>query len=191
MKAIAQYRGNMLNHVEALYRPGDRDLAIEFGELLGCVVADTGIDAGDGTTFLAVHPNADDLDVDNNAFYLSEVTPEHRAVETILAQLSDGSAALRESLDRYRDKARSWPFGIPHFGIRYRSQAEIEAVEARLEMASHRLKQRVRIRLFRPGDADALTEFVQGFVHQDVIVAGSFLLGQLIELQYQPEHVPA
>lgn len=186
MKMMAEYRGNMLNHVEALYRAGDRDIAIEMGEVLGCVVVDTGIDAGAGSTFLSVHPNPDDLDIDNNAFYLSEITPVHAAVEETLEDLIASNAELRKSVSSYRDKALNWPFSIPHFGLRYQTEAEIEAVAQRLEQASDRLKARARVRIVRPGDDGALTQFTQGFVHQDVVVAGSFLLGQLIELQYQP-----
>jgi hypothetical protein len=191
MDVIAEYRGNMLNHVEALYRTGDRDIAIELGEVLGCVVVDTGIDAGQGSTFLAVHPNPDDLDVDNNAFYLSEITPEHAAVEAALEAAGAADARLRDSVALYREKALNWPFSIPHFGLRYQSEAEIEAVAQRLARASDRLKARARAKIIRPGDEGALTLFTQGFVHQDVVVAGSFLLGQLIELQYQaPEKFP-
>jgi len=186
MQAIAEYRGNMLNHVEALYRAGDRDIAIEMGEVLGCVVVDTGIDAGGGSTFLAVHPNPADLDVDNNAFYLSEITAEHAAVEEALAEIQAGNPNLRARVDGYREKALRWPFSIPHFGLRYQSEVEIEAVAERLQRASKKLRARARIRIVRPGDEGALTQFTQGFVHQDVVVAGSFLLGQLIELQYQP-----
>lgn len=185
MKHMAEYRGNMLNHVEALYRAGDRDIAIELGEVLGCTVVDTGIDAGAGSTFLAVHPNPDDLDVDNNAFYLSEITPIHAAVEEALEAARAVDPGLREKVAAYREKALGWPFSIAHFGLRYQTEEEIEAVAARLDKASDRLKARARVKIIRPGDEGALTQFTQGFVHQDVVVAGSFLLGQLIELQYQ------
>ena len=30
MDTIGEYTGNLLNHVEALYRPGERELAVEF-----------------------------------------------------------------------------------------------------------------------------------------------------------------
>lgn len=185
MNVIAEYRGNMLNHVEALYRAGDRDIAIELGGVLGCIVVDTGIDAGQGSTFLAVHPNPDDLDVDNNAFYISEITPQHAAVEEALEAAQGVDAELRARVAEYHEKALNWPFSVPHFGLRYQTEAEIEAVAQRLERASDRLKARVGLKIIRPGDEGALTLFTQGFVHQDVVVSGSFLLGQLIELQYQ------
>jgi len=45
MDTIGEYTGNLLNHVEALYRPGERELAVEFAEMLGCAVTDTGFPA--------------------------------------------------------------------------------------------------------------------------------------------------
>ena len=36
MKSITEYQGKLLNHVEALYRPGERELAVELAEALGC-----------------------------------------------------------------------------------------------------------------------------------------------------------
>jgi hypothetical protein len=70
MERIEAYEGNLLNHIEALYRPGERDLAMELVEALGCSVSDTGF-KGDGTeSFLAIHPNPADPDIRNNAFYI-------------------------------------------------------------------------------------------------------------------------
>ncbi len=182
MDAIAEYTGNLLNHVEALYRPGDRELAVELAEVLGCAVTDTGFPSLAGTTFLAVHPNKRDLNVEHNVFYISEMNPEQVAIEAILLQHAEENPKLRTELDKYRDRARGMPFGIPHFAMRYRSPAEIEAIEQRL--AAHpRLSQRCHLRGYRPGEPGAAMPIIQGFIHQDVIVSGTFLFGQLIELQ--------
>ena len=35
MNKIAEYGGTLLNHVETLYRPGERELAVELAEALG------------------------------------------------------------------------------------------------------------------------------------------------------------
>jgi hypothetical protein len=182
MDAIADYTGNLLNHVEALYRPGERELAVELAEVLGCTVTDTGFPSLAGTTFLAVHPNKRDLNVEHNVFYISEMNPEQVAIEAILSQHARENPALREQLDIYTDRARGMPFGIPHFAMRYRSPAEIDAIEQRL--AAHpRLKDRCHLRVYRPGEEGAQMPIIQGFIHQDVIVSGSMLYGQLIELQ--------
>ncbi|HEX4376176.1 MAG TPA: hypothetical protein VHZ99_03380 [Steroidobacteraceae bacterium] len=186
MQRIAEYRGNLLNHVEALYRPGDRELVVALAEVLGCGIADTGIDSRSSGTYLAIHPALDDQDPSNNAIYVSQVTDEQYALEEALTELGKGDTELAGHLARYHSKAQHWPFGIPHFGLRYGSERQIEDVATRLQNAAPALQERVKICMFRPGP-DSASEFIQGFIHQDIVVAGSFFLGQLIELQYQPE----
>jgi hypothetical protein len=188
MDGIADYRGALLSHVETLYRPGERALAIELVEALGCSITDTGF-KGDGVdTFLAVHPNPNDPDPQNNVFYMSQIRPEQFAVEERLRQFSETEAGFAEQLNAYRNAARTKPFGVPHFALRLQSTDAIRHAEARIRNeASEALRERVHLRVFYPGDADAAVgKVVQGFLYQDVVVSGSFLMGQLIELQAQP-----
>jgi len=187
MKEIAQYQGRLLNHVETLYRPGERALAIELAQALGCTIKDTGF-KGDGVdTFLGAHPDPEDHDPANNAFFMSEMRPEHVALEAALRRLCDADASLADQLEQYRTAARTKPFGVPHFGIRFRAGCDVEAAGERLAALKEKLGDRLHFRIFRPGEADAAGgELVQAFVYQDVIVSGSFLMGQLIELQNQP-----
>jgi hypothetical protein len=185
MKKIADYEGTLLSHVESLYRPGERELAIELVEALGCVVSDTGFKGDGADTFLAVHPNPDDQDVQNNAFYMSQIRPEQLLVEERLKQVVAQDQALAEAMEAYRQVARSKPFGVPHFSLRYKSRSSIEAAEARLKAGLlPKLKDRAHLRIFYPEDADAAVGIsVQGFLYQDVVVSGSFMMGQIIELQ--------
>jgi hypothetical protein len=188
MKAIAQYDGKLLSHVKAVYRPGERALAIELAEALGCAITDTGFESADGGgTFLAVHPNPDDRNIQNNVFFISQMTPAQQALEAQLRRLSVEDGALRESLAGYRDNARAQPFGVAHFAFRYPSRREVDEVVARIESSlAPRLKERLNVRVFRPEDSDAAREdMIQVFLHQDIIVSGLFLTGQLIELQTQ------
>jgi hypothetical protein len=187
MKVIAEYHGKLLNHVEALYRPGERKIAIELAEALGCAVTDTGF-KGDGVdTFLAVHPNPDDRNPQNNVFYISQIRPQQQAVEDRLRRLIDEDGEFSVLLDKYRNEARTKPFGIPHFALRYPSGQAVEEVAARIDASlKKKLKDRLHFRIFRPGDSDAAGDhLIQGFLYQDVIVSGSFVMGQLIELQTQ------
>ena len=187
MRSIAEYDGKLLNHVEALYRQGERELAIELVEALGCAVSDTGF-KGDGVdTFLAVHPNPDDRNPNNNVFYISQIRPDQLAVEERLKRLRDEDGDFAVLLENYRREARTKPFGIPHFSLRYPSSQAVDEVSARIDASLRdRLKDRLHLRIFRPGDADAAVgRLTQGFLYQDVIVSGSFLMGQLIELQTQ------
>ena len=83
MEKISQYAGNLLNHVETLYRPGERDIAIKLAEALGCTITDTGFKGDGHETFLAVHPNPNDLNPRNNAFYMSPMRPEQQTAGLI------------------------------------------------------------------------------------------------------------
>lgn len=188
MDKIADYTGALLNHVEALYRPGERELAVELAEALGCAITDTGFKGDAGETFLAIHPNPDDRNVGANVFYISQMTPEQHALEQRLAALVGSDATYRAELDAFRAKARSRPFGVPHFSLRYASDEAIEAAAAAIERKlAPKLGDRLHFRIYRPGDSDAAGgDVIQAFVHQDVIVSGSFLHGQLIELQAHP-----
>jgi|SRR4051812_9853815 hypothetical protein len=187
MEMISEYRGNLLNHVETLYRPGERALAIELAEALGCTITDTGFKGDGDETFLAVHPNPDDLNPQNNAFYMSPMRPEQLALEDHLKKLSGEDAQFQSKLQQFYGVARSKPFGVPHFALRYATGKAVQAAADRVrEKLGAKLGDRLHIHVFRPRDADAAVDtIVQGFLHQDVIVSGSFLYGQLIELQSQ------
>ena len=190
MDRIAEYTGTLLNHVETLYRPGERALAVELAEALGCAISDTGF-MGDGPeSFLAAHPNPADRDMNNNAFYMSPMRPEQQAIEAGLAGLAAQDATLAAQLAAYRQAARSKPFGVPHFCLRYGSASEVQAVaDLVTRQFGERLGDRLHVRVFMPGDADAAGgPSAQGFIHQDVIVSGSFLYGQIIELQEKARH---
>ena len=71
--------GHRLNHVEMVYRPGERGLAGRIFELLGMRVLDR------GGTWMTALVDPDVADFSNNACYASEVTPEQWALEQSLA----------------------------------------------------------------------------------------------------------
>ena len=66
-ESIGRYPGMLLNHVEMLYQPGERELAGEFFRTLGCAV-DTQMHPVFALAFL----EASDKDPINNVVYLSE-----------------------------------------------------------------------------------------------------------------------
>ncbi len=177
MNRIADYTGNLLNHVETLYRPGEREIAIRLAQALGCGILDTGFKGDVDESFLAVHPNPDDPDIRNNAFCMSPMRPEQQALE----------AGFAATLTDYRHIARTKRFGVPHFALRYGSgDAVAEAAERLKGTLGAELGDRLHVRVFEPGASGAMgARVVQGFVYQDVIVSGSFLYGQFIELQSQ------
>ena len=101
--------------------------------------------------------------------------------------MSGENGELKDKLAQFHAVARSKPFGVPHFALRYPSgRAVQEAADRVKDKLGAKLGDRLHIHVFRPGDSDAAVDtIVQGFLHQDVIVSGSFLYGQLIELQSQ------
>jgi hypothetical protein len=179
---IGRYPGMLLNHVEMLYRSGERELAAEFFRTLGCSV-ETKLHDVYGFAFV----NGTDRDVINNVIYFSEVRSEQVALEQALESAVASDAALAGSLEAYREKRRTRPHGIPHFGIRYPSFAELEAVIARLESLEGGLRGRVEGPVvLRPGDEQSMTkDLIQAFVATDVVFSGLATIGQAIELQAQ------
>ena len=86
-----------LNHVELMYRPGERRLAARVFEMLGCAVVDRG-----GTFFTAmVEPERSDFM--NNCFYASEITAEQLALENALSTAMQ-SGSLAASSREYRSR---------------------------------------------------------------------------------------
>ena len=94
MNRIADYSGNLLNHVETLYRPGEREIAIRMATALGCVISDTGFKGDGDESFLAAHHNPGDPDPRNNAFFMSPMRPEQQALEARLVRLAQDDAGF-------------------------------------------------------------------------------------------------
>jgi hypothetical protein len=175
--------GALLNHIEAVYRPGERQLAIDLFAALGCATVDTGVMNETGSSYISVHPDPGDCNYDN-VIYLGEMAGEQLRLEDMLRQRSEGDAELRASLDLFRTSAHERPFGFPHIAVRYPSfaslQLVLDKVEERLTAA---LKPRVRINIFRPGDHDEVgPDSIQAFVYTDVVPSGLLAAGQILEL---------
>jgi hypothetical protein len=156
-------------------------------EFLGCTIVDTATDSGTGSSILFVYPEPTCQDRLNNVCYLSEIRPPQWAFEQVLTARLAEDAELRDALDGYRHKARSEPHGITHFGLRYPSFEDLEVVIDRLQRhLPDAFVGRVEVDPVRPGDPRSFTdELIQAFVYTDVVCAGLFPMGQLIELQAQ------
>jgi hypothetical protein len=172
-----------LNHVELVYRPGERRLAARAFELLGCTVADR------GGTFLTAFIDPTAADFMNNCFYASEVTSEQLALEDALETAMRGGAIAAEARC-YLDRLQREPQRSFHFGVRYPDFDDLAAAVARISAAGRGdpdLAGRICVSgVFRPGDAGSYTDaMVQAFVRTDVIASGLLAFGQHIELQWQ------
>lgn len=172
----------VLSHVEALYRPGDRQQVIDLFEALGCKTYDTGTKSAAGSTYISVHPNPDERNHDN-VLYLSEMPAAQYRLETILRQKIEGDQELSAARDLYRAMAQERPFSLAHVAVRYPSFESLERVLEGLEdRLSPELQARVILKIFRPGDSDELGDSVQAFLYTDLAVAGISAFGQVFEL---------
>jgi hypothetical protein len=184
---LTEYPGRLLNHVELLYQRGERELAKRFFELLGCTIVDTQTDSGTGSSILYVYPEASCQDRLNNVCYLSEIREPQWQLEQVLNARLHGDDELRDALAKYDHKARHHPHGISHFGLRYPSFESLEVVIDNLQdTLPPEMVGRVSVDPVRPGDPRSMTdELIQAFVRTDIVCAGLFPFGQLIELQAQ------
>jgi hypothetical protein len=191
MRLYENYGGVGLSHLEVLYQPGERELAVRFFELLGCSVRDTPQVNDTGTTYMIVSPDPADDDPINNTFYLSQVRPQQEQLEAVLASRIADDAELGKVVEAYRHRARTTPFGVPHFGLRFPSFESIEPVLQRLEaITDPDLARRVSVRIVRPTDPASMSgNLIQAFVYTDIVAVGLFSVGQLIELQAQKEQI--
>jgi len=176
--------GGLVNHVEMVYRPGERALVAQLFEALGCMVIET------GRRFLVIHadPQAPDPRMLDNCLYASEVTPEQWRFEEALQRELACSPDLVDSYRSFVAMTRRRPQQTTHFGIRLSSPPRFEELLTRIESlrdANPSLRQRVEIAgVLRPGDVESLSNtLVQAFVRTDVCAAGFVSLGQHIELQ--------
>ncbi len=172
-----------LNHVELVYRPGERQLAARVFELLGCTVVDR------GGTFLTAFVEPAVSDFMNNCLYASEVTTEQLALERALGKAMHGGSIAAESR-RYLERLRREPQRSFHFGVRYPELADLEAAVEQIGAAGEsdaELADRISVSgVFHPGDPGSYTDaIVQAFVRTDVVASGLLAFDQHVELQWQ------
>jgi hypothetical protein len=184
VKHISEYQGSFFNHMEGIYRPEDRELALELVEALGLASAELRFTAN-SRPIIAVHPNADDRDPTNNVFFLYEMPERQRKVIDLMEKKIAGDPELREAVEDYREAARQMPPIMPHFGLRYTSGEALQTVMDTLEHTlSPALKERVslfEVPAYEP--IDGLPDIRQVFVRTDVFTVGAAGFEQAIELQ--------
>ncbi len=173
----------VLNHVELVYRPGERALARRLFELLGAEVRDS------GGPFLVMLLEPGQTDFVSNVYYASEVNPTQWALEQELAKALGPGGVLHDAVTPYRERLAAAPQFSSHFGMRVPDGDAYEAMLERVRRAGEHdpeLAGRVRVAgVFRPGDPGSLTDaMIQSFVQTDVVATGMLAFGQIIEVQY-------
>jgi len=180
----------LLNHVELSYAPGERPLARQLFEGLGCRVLDPQTDpipsnlGPAAAPFLIIYVDPGDDDVIDNVLYASEAREDQWRFEQALhARMAedDELSTLHKGL---RGAYTGMPQAMTHFGIAYPSGEEIDQAMARLS-ASPDLEGRITLSdVYRPGGPGSVDDrVVQGFVYTDIVSVGLLCGGQQIELQ--------
>jgi len=179
----------LLNHVELVYRPGEKELAVAVFELLGFETFD------DGGEFLAAPADPAAPDILDNTCYASQMTPTQWALEQQLgAALHVGEVGRAH--DAYRELLLREPQRAMHFGVHTSTLEDLEATVERVRQAerSHpELKDRVRVSgAFYPGGEGSLADnIVQAFFFTDVMASGLVSFGQHFELHWYSDQPPA
>ena len=179
---LVDAHGQLLNHVELVYRSGERKLVAKVFETLGCSVVET------GGPYLVIQVSATSGNFLNNVLYASEVTAAQAQLESALEDQLVGGGAVASAFRAYEEQGRREPQRTTHFGIRMPSVDDLEKTLARIEsLDCAELDGRLEVAgVFRPGDPGALSDaLIQGFVHTNVFASGLVSLGQYIELQAQ------
>jgi hypothetical protein len=173
----------LLSHVEAIYRPGDRQLAIGLFEALGCKTIETETMSPAGSTYISVHPDPNDRSHDN-VLYLSEMPAEQHGLEEVLRRKIDADSELSAAREVYRGFANQRPFGLSHVALRYPSFESLERILDGIEdRLTPEMKSRTTLKIFHPGDSEEIGwDSIQAFVYTDIAVAGISAFGQVIEL---------
>lgn len=175
---------NVLSHVEVVYHPGDRQLAIALFEAMGCKTYETDTKNPAGVGYISAHPDHDVRGLDD-VIYISEMPPVQAALEGLLRQRVETDAELSAARENYRAMADTQPYGLSHVALRYPTFNALEAVLAGLEAKlTPELRSRVDIKIFRPGDSEDIDwgETIQAFIYTDIAVAGITPFGQVYEL---------
>jgi hypothetical protein len=189
MNRIAEFQGSLMNHLNTVYRPGERDLAIELAKAIGLAVME--IRLSETHSMIAGRMNADDADILNNIVYFFEMSPAQAKLEATVRDQLDSNPELKEAVSEYYAQAARVPESTPHIGLRLKSNEQLDAIKNTLENGlSPALAGRVSVTETPPyGNVADFPDMRQVFVHTDVFTAGSGAMGQVIELQVERQRV--
>lgn len=184
MKRIAEFQGSLMNHLNTVYRPGERDLVIALARALGLTVVE--IPLSETHSMIAGHINADDPDILNNVVYFFEMSPTQARLEATVRDRLDKDPELKAAVADYHATAAQQPDSTPHIGLQLRSNEQLDAIKENLGNLDQPLRDRVQVtEMPSYGVVADFPDMRQVFVHTDVFTAGSGAYGQVIELQVE------
>lgn len=178
----------VLSHIETVYRPGERHLALLLLNSLGLKVIET---QGYILGFIDERAETNHLE---NMISASEITPEHWKFEQTLTDVIQ-RPEISELSSSYQQALKRQPQNRPHFGMAFSSLSEWEAVveKVKLTIEEHpELRDRLELAsLFKPGDPGSQSDYLQhAFIYTNIIGISCLSLGIVIELQYYLRKYP-
>jgi hypothetical protein len=173
-----------ITHSECIFAPGDEDLVKELFTTLGFAVTKV-----DPYPYVIAHVNPDVKDPMANVLYASEMTPTQQVFEKTLRTTLEANPEFKTAAHNWEQDFRDDPQRSVHFGFKYDSREEFEAVIERLREAGQPgrpLAGRVVVTgVYFPGDQGSITDtMAQGFVWTDVMASGILAFGQHLEMQW-------
>ncbi|MFF9542511.1 hypothetical protein ACF1B4_02835 [Streptomyces albidoflavus] len=127
-----------LGHLALHFRPGERQLATRFFELLGATVREFPNQFSDEPLYLIAMDRDSPARADNIVF-LFALKPSQLALEEVIAdQLGMGTGQPHPALGEFLRQRSEWPESYLHFGLHYSRLEDLEeaVLALRAEMAS-------------------------------------------------------
>ena len=175
----------VLNHVEMVYSPGDREAARAFFETMGFMVSEL---ENFPWLLVTVDPEAG-WGVDN-VMYAQESTPAQQNFEKALDKALGSDPELARTLERYLSVRRAYPQYVFHFGASFPTHEDWQGRVKRLQDAngSHPLLAgRIDMEVSEP-DGPGASPLSQAFIYTDIIAVGPRQLARLLfDLQWAPD----
>lgn len=171
-----------INHAEMIFRPGERENARAFFDMLGFSVMDFG-------PWLVVNVDPTNGNGIDDVMYASEPIPAQQRFEDALREAIADHPEASAALEHYNGVRVAHPHYNFHFGVSIPTHEEwVERVERAREAArSHPLLEgRVEISAFDPGDPGSVGPQYQAFMLTDILSTGTLQTGLIFELQWTP-----
>ena len=183
-------RAKLLNHVEFVYAPGERELARRLFVALGCRVVDPQTDevpeelGPAASPYLIIYLDPADPNAFDNVFYASEVTPVQWAFEQRLREQLQADADLGKAHAELCASYPQIPQAMTHLGMAFPSVEELQAGVERIRDEEALVGRASVSPIYRPGEDESVDDrVVQAFVHTDVCSSGLLSIGQQFEMQ--------
>ncbi len=128
-----------LGHLALHFRPGERELATRFFQLLGARIQEFPNKFSDEPLYLVAMDSAEP-DRANNIIFLIGMKPAQQELEAVIGDaLGAGTAEPHPALQKFLDQRAQWLESYLHFGLHFSELDELEAAVLRLreEMAAN------------------------------------------------------